>query len=241
MARAGDARTSARVWGPQQSWSTAVLDRLELRGDEHVLDAGCGSGRVTELLLERLPHGSVVAVDADAAMVERARERLGDRAQVLRQDLVELELDAPVDAVFSNAVFHWVLDHDALWRRLAAVLKPGGRLSAQCGGVGNVARFQAIADELVGRPDPAPWNFATPEETAERLHASGFTDVQTWLHEAPAQPDEPREFLRTVVAGPYLEQVDPAEHDRLLDAIIAQLGDPVTVDYVRLNVVARRS
>jgi trans-aconitate 2-methyltransferase len=239
MARAWDAGTYDRVSGPQQSWSTAVLDRLELRGDERVLDAGCGSGRVTERLLDRLPRGSVVAVDADAGMVERARELLGDRAQVLLMDLLDLDLDAPVDAVFSNAVFHWVLDHDALWRRVHAALRPGGRVSVQCGGAGNCARFRAIADEVIGRPDPEPWNFATPEDTAVRLEAAGFTGVQTWLHPAPAEPDEPHAFVRTVVLGPYLEQLDPGEHDRAIDEVLARVGEPVVLDYVRLNVVAR--
>src|SRR5512133_4117223 len=110
-----DAATYDRVADPQEEWGREVLARLELAGDETVLDAGCGSGRVTKLLLERLPHGHVVAVDSAPSMVEHARRALGDRATVLRASLTELTLNEPVDAAFSNAVFHWIADHDRLF------------------------------------------------------------------------------------------------------------------------------
>jgi trans-aconitate 2-methyltransferase len=135
-----DASTYERVSGPQVEWAARVLHRLPLRGDETVLDAGCGSGRVTQMLLERLPRGHVVAVDAAPSMVEAARAALGDRATVLLSDLTELEVDEPVDAAFSNAVFHWIPDHARLFARIHAALRPGGRLIAQCGGAGNIAR-----------------------------------------------------------------------------------------------------
>src|SRR5213592_2354456 len=112
-----DAKTYDAVSSPQVEMAAPVLARLPLDGDETVLDAGCGSGRVTQLLLERLPRGLVIAVDASAAMVETAREALGDRVTVLRSDLTDLVLAEPVDAAFSNAVFHWVPDHGALFAR----------------------------------------------------------------------------------------------------------------------------
>ena len=115
-----------------------------------MLDAGCGSGRVTELLLERLPHGRVVALDADADMVRATRERFDGnaRVEVVHQSLLELDLGEPVDAVFSGATFHWVLDHDELFRRLSAAMRPGPRISAQCGGRGQHRAGQGLADRL---------------------------------------------------------------------------------------------
>jgi trans-aconitate 2-methyltransferase len=104
MTRDWDAATYDRVSGPQVAMAARVLDRLPLDGDETVLDAGCGSGRVTEMLLERLPFGHVIAVDEAPSMVEHARSRLGDRATVLRASLTELELDEPVDAVAPGQV-----------------------------------------------------------------------------------------------------------------------------------------
>jgi len=238
--RTWDAATYERVAGPQRAWAGEVLDRLELRGDETVLDAGCGGGGVTELLLERLPAGRVVAVDADAAMVAEARERLGARADVLRQDLTELELDAPVDAAFSNAVFHWVLDHDRLFAALRGALGPGARLSAQCGGRGNIARVKAVADRLAGDAAPARiWTYAGPEETEERLRRAGFTDVRAWLEPRPVTPPEPATYLETVVLGPYVQRLPEAERRPFAEAVLAELGDPPTLDYVRLNLTAR--
>jgi trans-aconitate 2-methyltransferase len=249
-ARGWDADTYHRVSNPHVTWSQAILDRLDLRGDETVLDAGCGSGRVTRLLLERLPRGRVIAVDGSKEMIARAREELaGEAADVRLADLTELRLREGeyADAVFSSAVFHWIADHDALFARLAAALRPGGRISAQCGGEGNVAAvheaaLQAAAD--LGRGAqfdgwPGPWNFASPEQTERRLHAAGFEDVRCWLQTWPVEPDEPRAYLQTVCLGPHLERLDPGDHERFLDAVLARLGARSTLDYVRLNISCR--
>ncbi|MFL5649437.1 MAG: class I SAM-dependent methyltransferase, partial [Chloroflexota bacterium] len=130
MPRDWDARTYDRVAAPMTTWGSVVLDRLPLEGDERVLDAGCGSGRVTEMLAERLPRGRVVALDGSAAMVDATRERLarfGDRIEYLVADLGSpLPIDGSVAAVLSTATFHWVPDHDALFRNLAAVTRPEG-------------------------------------------------------------------------------------------------------------------
>ncbi len=249
-ARTWDADTYHRVSSPHVEWAQEVLDRLDLRGDETVLDAGCGSGRVTRLLAERVPRGRVIAVDASPQMVVRAREELGDAVDVRESALETLRLGdgEQVDAAFSNAVFHWVADHDALFAALAAAMRPGAALSAQCGGAGNVAAVheQALAAGadagLQGRfADWAgPWNFATPEETEGRLRAAGFAGARCWLKPWPVAPDEPRAYLQTVCLGPHLERLEPDERERFLDAVMARLGERPTLDYVRLNIVARR-
>jgi trans-aconitate 2-methyltransferase len=240
--REWNASSYERVSAPQEAWGRDVLDRLDLRGDERVLDAGCGTGRVTAALLERLPRGEVVAVDGSSAMVEQARARLGDRAQVFAADLVKLQLDAPVDAILSTATFHWIADHERLFARLHAALKPGGPLVAQCGGAGNIADVAAAiarVDHPALRGWPGPWNFATPAETAARLAQAGFTDVWTWLQDWPVTPEDPREFLATVVLGSHLDRLPEAERDAYVAAVVAQLESPVTVGYVRLNILAR--
>jgi trans-aconitate 2-methyltransferase len=241
-----DAATYHRVSGPQVEFARAVLDRLDLRGDETVLDAGCGSGRVTQMLLERLPRGHVVAVDQAAAMVEHARASLDDRATVFRAELTELELEQPVDAVFSNAVFHWVPDHDRLFERLFAALRPGGRLVAQCGGEGNVAEFHRAARAAAAEPPYAehlagwagPWNFAGPDETAARLARAGFEAIETWLEPHPVVPDDPSDYLRTVCLGYHLEQLPEELRDGYVSAVLERA--PEELDYVRLNITARR-
>jgi trans-aconitate 2-methyltransferase len=240
--REWNASSYERVSAPLEAMGRDVLDRLDLRGDERVLDAGCGTGRVTAALVERLPRGEVIAVDGSQAMVEQARDRLGGSAHVFAADLLELQLDGPVDAILSTATFHWIPDHERLFARLHAVLKPGGRLVAQCGGAGNVAAVRAAID-AVAHPAlagwPGPWSFATTAETAARLTRAGFTDVWTWSQTVPVTPDDPAEYLTTVVLGSHLERLDPGERDAFVGAVLANLEAPLTIDYVRLNMLAR--
>jgi trans-aconitate 2-methyltransferase len=246
VTRDWDAATYDRVSGPQVEWAGKVLERLPLRGDETVLDAGCGSGRVTQLLLERLPHGHVVAVDSAPSMVEHARRALDPaRATVFRASLTELVLDEPVDAAFSNAVFHWIADHDALFARLRAALRPRGRLVAQCGGQGNVARFHEAADEVSAEQPYAdyladwngPWNFAGAQQTAERLERAGFTDIETWLEPYPITPPDPTGYLRSVCLGYHLEQLPEELRAPYVEAVRERGG--TELDYVRLNIQAK--
>ncbi|HTJ74149.1 MAG TPA: methyltransferase domain-containing protein [Acidimicrobiales bacterium] len=222
-----------------------MLDRLPLEGHETVLDAGCGSGRVTERLLERLPEGRVIAADAAPSMLAEARrrlERFGDRVRYVECDLGRaVPVEEPVDAILSTAALHWVPDHDALFANLAGVLRPGGRLVAQCGGAGNIASvLRAVAD--LGENWPGPWTFATPEETSARLAAAGFVDVDVWLHDEPTrfEPGEPLEtFLATVVLRSHLDRLPAAEQAGFVRAVAARLPD-ATIDYVRLNITAVR-
>ena len=243
-----DAATYDRVSRPQVEWAGPVLDRLELEGDETVIDAGCGSGRVTAMLIERLPRGKVIAIDSSPAMVAKAREAIGDRAQVLLQDLAELRSPEPVDAIFSNAVFHWVLDHKRLFTRLFDALKPSGRIEAQCGGAGTVEAFHDAVGRLADRPPfseyftdwASPWYFADPSETTHLLERIGFTDVRCWLEDRPVVRPEPHEYLRAICLGYHLEQLPDELRDTFVGRVVDTLGNPLTLEYVRLNISARR-
>jgi trans-aconitate 2-methyltransferase len=240
-----DARTYDRVADPMTRWGRVVLERLPLDGDERVLDAGCGTGRVTELLVERLPRGTVVALDGSPAMVQAAGERLarfGDRVEYVVADLGQpLPITSPVDAVLSTATFHWVPDHDTLFRNLAAVIRPGGRLVAQCGGAGNIASIQRVL-ATIGDGWLGAVHFETVLDTTRRLDAAGFVGIECWLTDEPTRfaPGEPFEtYLRTVVLGAHLERLPPDEHDDFVRAVAQGVGEPV-IDYVRLNIVAIR-
>jgi trans-aconitate 2-methyltransferase len=243
--RTWDGQSYDRISGPMEALGLAVLERLELRGDETVLDAGCGSGRITQALIERVPDGHVIAVDASQSMVDAARKRLPN-ADVRRVDLLELELDEPVDAILSTATFHWIADHARLFERLRGALAPDGRLVAQCGGEGNIDVLRGHANEVLAREPYAahfrdfqpPWNYAGPGQTHERLLAAGFSNAECWLQPAPKQPDEPREFLSTIVLGPHYQHLPAELREPFMDEVLAALGEPVVVDYVRLNIDA---
>jgi trans-aconitate 2-methyltransferase len=251
-ARAWDGQSYDRISGPMEALGREVLGRLQLTGDETVIDAGCGSGRITQALLERLPNGRVVAVDASPSMIEAAAERLqrdgalDARLQLREADLLELELDERVDAVLSTATFHWITDHDRLFSRLRALLRDGGQLVAQCGGAGNITTLRARVRPIQER-DPyaehfdgweTPWNYADPDTTRRRLLHAGFARASCWLQDAPRQPDHPREFLATIVLGPHVQQLPDELREPFMDEVMAELGAPVVVDYVRLNIDA---
>jgi trans-aconitate 2-methyltransferase len=241
-----DAVSYQRVSVPHEEWARSILDRLELRGDEVVLDAGCGSGRVTSMLIERLPEGRVIAADGSASMIEQVGSVLRPQDEAMVADLLELELPEPVDVVFSNAVFHWVLDHDALFRGLRGALKPGGRLASQNGGAGNIERLKRSSAEVASREPYAPhfegfgqpWNYAAPEETEERLRRAGFAEARCWLQPWDVAPPEPAEFLRTVCLGPHMDRLPEELRDPFIADVLALEDDPLVLGYVRLNIDA---
>ena len=248
-----DARTYHEVAAPQEEWGREVLARLELRGDETVLDAGCGSGRVTALICERLPDGRVIGVDGSPSMIEHARENLaayGDRVELHVSDLLELELDSPADAIFSNAVFHWILDHERLFARLFAALRPGGAFEVQFGGKGNIAEWQRELESLQGDERfadylsgmPSAWNYASVGDTRDRLERAGFEVAPggVWLERRTVEPPDPRAFARSVGLSKHLALLPADMHEEFIDAVLGSMARPLVLEYVRLNISARR-
>ncbi len=256
-----DATTYHRVSNPHVAWGQPIIDRLDLTGGETVIDAGCGTGRLTAQVLERIPDGRMIAVDRDAAMLATAREelasRFGDRVQFVRADLRDLAtaVEEPADQVFSTATFHWIADHERLFAAIFASLRPGGWLVAQCGGAGNIERILTHASAVSREPPlhlylagwPGPWNFSDDISAANRLAAAGFTAIETALIDAPVtQPDAAdfSEFARSVVFGEHLARLpNAALRDRFIAGVTERAGQddpPYTLDYRRLNIRAQR-
>lgn len=254
---AWDAKAYHEVSNPQFEWGKRVLSRLPLRGDETVIDVGCGTGRLTAMVAERLPRGRVIATDRDGGMIAEARAHLasfGDRVDFMVVSALDLpELRA--DAVFSTATFHWIPDHASLFRALYRALRPGGVLVAQCGGGNNLARVLRRLDAILREPEISPyfanvsepWFYATAEDTAERLHAAGFVDVRTSLEPAPtafADREQFRRFCDRVILGQRLGPLtDSALRTSVVDRIVeaaAHDDPPFVLDYERLNMQGRR-
>jgi trans-aconitate methyltransferase len=247
-----------QVSGPQTGWGEKVLERLPLDGDERVIDAGCGSGRLTASLAARLPRGHVVALDRSANMLAVAQTNLrpafGRRVSFVRAALPWLPVAGRADVVFSTATFHWVADHPALFAHIFTALAPRGRLHAQCGGGPNLAHARALAGEVMRRAPYAPsfagwdgpWLYASAPETAERLEAAGFVEVHTDLEEATttlATADDYRAFVMTVIFHPHLARLPDDLRLPFIDdvtALAAATTPPFTLDYWRLNMTARR-
>jgi trans-aconitate 2-methyltransferase len=254
-----DAQTYHKVSGPQTSWGQKVLARLELRGDERAIDAGCGSGRLTGELMKRLPDGTLVAIDRSWPMLVTARANLrpafGNRVRFAQVALPAMPFWSWADLVFSTATFHWIADHRALFRSIFGALRPGGRLFAQCGGGANLERAHGLAERVMrGEPFralfddwPRPWQFASAQTTADRLHDAGFTAIDTSLEPAPTTfPSEAayREFVTTVIYHPHLERLPSAALKQdFIDRVSRRAADddpPFTLDYWRLNMSAQK-
>lgn len=252
-----NAESYHRVSAPQTSWGERVLARLTLAGDERVLDAGCGSGRLTASLAQRLPRGRVVALDQSWNMLQVARTNLrptfGARVGFVQAALPAIPVHG-VDVVFSTATFHWVRDHDALFAAVFAALAPGGRLHAQCGGGPNLAAAHALAEDVMATATFAPffagwqdaWRFETAEASEGRLRRAGFVDVSATLEPAPttlASADDYRAFVTTVIYRPHLTRLPDPLHLPFIDAITeraARTSPAFTLDYWRLNLLGRR-
>jgi trans-aconitate 2-methyltransferase len=246
-----------RLSGPQVSWGKKVLTRLHLRGDEVVLDAGCGTGRLTCELLKALPHGHVVGVDLSQNMLRSAREHLaqfGSRVSLVACDLLQLPFGHVFDRIVSTAAFHWVLDHDRLFAMLRQSLVPGGWLEAQCGGGPNLVTLRNRVNALAATAKYSaffagfhePWLYQYAEGAAETLLRAGFVEVETSIEAAPTVLDGAEqygEFVRNIIMRRHLENI-PTED--LRTEFIAELtrqasvdDPPFALDYWRLNLRGR--
>jgi trans-aconitate methyltransferase len=254
-----DATAYHRVSGPQTSWGQKVLSRLQVKGDERAIDAGCGSGRLTAELMGRLPHGRLIAVDRSWNMLITARANLrpvfGSRVSFVQVSLPDLPFKEWADLVFSTATFHWVKDHAALFAGILQALRNGGKLHAQCGGGPNLQRARGLAQQVMLTPAfrpyfddwPEPWEYADADATADRLKHAGFVDIDVSLEEAPttlASEQDYREFVATVIYHPHLDRLPTrALKDAFLDRVTglaAKEAAPFTLDYWRLNISARK-
>lgn len=255
-----DAATYDRIGRPMRIWAQQVIGDIGLRGDETVLDAGCGSGSVTFDLWQRLPRGRIIAVDSSPQMIEQITKSISERGitniQPLLANLADFSLDEKVDVVFSNAVFHWISDDNGLFGSLARATKPGGRLRAQCGGKGNIARLMAVTREVEARepysryltPGETARKFRSPEDVRTAMERNGWRNVRAAIFDSPVafeDQDEAALYLRTIILQMQVASLPDELGERFLRDVIAGVverhGAPFTADYVRLDIWAERA
>ncbi len=245
---------------PRQDWSPetylrnasfvpemgkGVVELLAPQAGERILDLGCGEGMLSEQI--QAAGAEVLGIDASPSQVEAVRAR-GVPAQVING--LDLDFDNEFDAVFSNAALHWMRPISKVFQNVYRALKPGGRFVVEMGGAGNISSIRsALYDALEARGLDAsrydPWSFPGPGEARGLLARIGFDVESLTLSRRPTPlPGDIGGWLDTF-AHHYLDAVDTAEHDALMDEIRAVLhpqlvnDDGVWVaDYVRLKFVA---
>jgi len=248
-----DAAKYHRISDPQLAWGRVVAERLAPAAGERILDLGCGTGRLTEEFAQ-LPGIFVVGLDYSSAMLGQAR-RLGRMPLYVRSDGAALPFIPAFDAVFSAAVFHWILDHDQLFRSVYGALKPGGRLVAQCGGAGNLDRLYGRARTLMQSDKYGQYfsgwrnfnHFENVADTRDRLERAGFVGIDVSLVSSPVTFDTPAafsEFTAAVCLRHHLDRLPSESRASFMDRITnAATSDdpPLTLDYWRLNIAARKA
>jgi len=248
-----------RIGTPMRGWAQQVIDDMALKGDETVLDAGCGSGSVTFDLLKKLPRGKIYAVDASAEMIASLRRGIEERGVTnvvpIQASLTDITLPEQVDIVFSNAVFHWIPDDDALFGCLYRATKPGGRLRAQCGGYGNNAHVLESVAAVRKQPRFEPHlrgftdskKYRTPDEAKAALERAGWRDVRASLFAAPVpfeRNDDAALYVQTILLRDHVARLPEADRDAyarsVVEETVRRYGAPYVADYVRLDLWAAR-
>ena len=244
----------------QQTWARELITRLHLRGDEEVLDVGCGDGKVTAEIARALPQGRVVGTDASAEMIAFARETFpaaeNSNLEFRVMDARQLKFARSFDLIFSNAAWHWVDDHEAILRGASAALKSGGRLIVSCGGKGNAHDvFLALRPEMrlqrwraFFRKMPMPYFFYAPADYEKWLPKFGFKILSLKL--TPKDAVYPGEdgfavWLRTTWL-PFVQRVPEAVREDFIQAVARRYvakhppdeSDHVHVRMVRLEIEA---
>ena len=145
-----DATTYDRISDAQESWEHEIIEYRKWKGNEIVLDAGCGSGRLTKILSLKVPQGKVIAVDSDLSMIRLAKENLEKISNIefIKMDISEIKLAEKVDIVFSNATLHWILNHKKVFERFWQIINSGGQLLIQCGGHRDLAKTLSILNKV---------------------------------------------------------------------------------------------
>jgi len=246
----------------QQTWARELIAHLHLRGDEHVLDVGCGDGKVTAEITQAVPHGSVIGIDASPQMIEFARKTFpagkNPHLEFRVMDARKIKFARQFDLLFSNAALHWVDDHEAILHGAASVLKPGGRLVVSCGGRGNAQDvYLALRPEMrlkrwrgFFRKLETPYFFYSPADYERWLPRAGFKTRSVKLAPKDAVYDGRDGFaawLRTTWL-PYIQRVPEdvreefiaAVADRYLARHPSDTEDRVHVRMVRLEIDAEK-
>ena len=255
-----DAETYERIGTPMRGWAQAVIDDLNLTGNETVLDAGCGSGSVTLDLWTKLPEGKVWAVDSSPDMIAKLRKTLEERKitniETMQADLTRFHLPEQVDVAFSNAVFHWIQDDSGLFSSLARATKSGGRLRAQCGGGDNIKKLMAVTRDVEKRPPYSehlsgraePRKYRTEAQAVEALQRNGWKNARARVFPSDVvfeQEDDAVLYLKTIILQQQAAALPGEMGDQFLRDVIHEVikrhGAPFVADYVRLDLWAERS
>lgn len=258
-----NARDYSKHSGQQQKWARELIAKLDLQGREAILDIGCGDGKVTAEIADRVPEGTVTGIDSSEQMISVARggfpQQTHPNLSFSRMDARAIDFKSRFDIVFSNAALHWVIDHRPVLEGIHRCLKPGGKLLLQMGGKGNAADILEVIEKLKQQTEwrcyfnefKFPYGFFSVDEYRPLLEKYGFLTDRIELI--------PREMVHDGQSGlegwirttwlPYTERIPENLRSTFISAVSSQYlrrtrldrNRKVHVSMVRLEVEARKS
>jgi len=245
--------------GRQKAWGKTLISELQLRGNERILDLGCGHGALTAELAALVPDGAVLGIDGSESMIETARK---DHAGVnLRFELLDINamnFESQFDVVFSNATFHWIKDHNKLLANVFKSLKDRGTARFQFAGDGNCSNLIGILREMMSDEYYAgyfdefdwPWFMPAVEQYRALLDEVAFAEKKVWGENADRYFESTEAMVRWIDQPslvPFLPCVAGTDKQRFRDAVVERMIEDTVQDdgtcfetFRRINVFARK-
>jgi trans-aconitate 2-methyltransferase len=254
-----DATTYDKVSSDVQlEWGRKLLEKRSWVGNEIVMDAGAGSGNLTKILADKVPHGKVYAVDTDPNMIQQAKSSLSTykNVEVIQSGMDNVNLPTEVDVIFSNSALHWILDQEAVFSHFWQLLKPNSdELLIECDGYGNLDKISSIVSKIMQSNQfreyfanwKQSWYFPKPDDTETLLQKIGFRDILVHLSDQTMVYSNLESFVlfvKSVTLRTFLGYLpDAQKKEQFLDVFLnefEQSGRTWSLDFVRLGIFARK-
>ncbi len=258
MSHEFDAKKYSQFSSHQKEWGRRLIADLSLKGNERILDLGCGDGVLTAQLAVLVPNGSVVGIDASRRMIEAAREHQRANLSFIVQDINDMDETEAYDVVFSNATLHWIRNHHALLARVYRALAPEGALRFNFGGDGNCVHFLKIIREAMALPEFArhfdaftwPWFMPSVESYLGFISEHEFREARVWGENADryfATEELLTGWVDQPSLVPFMGSVDPAVRPRFREYVLNRMLEETRQTdgrhfetFRRINVFARK-
>lgn len=229
-----DGKKYEKASAHQREWGERLIAELALRGNESVLDLGCGDGTITSQLADCLPEGEVLGIDASQGMIDAAQPRARGNLSFRRLDINDLDFSERFEVVFSNATLHWIKDHGRLLRNVRRALRVGGRLRFNFAGNGNCSNFFTVIEVAMAREEfrsffrafEWPWYMPTVEEYQCLAEASGLQEVRVWGENADRYFPDTEAMLRWIDQPslvPFLAHLPEKDRETFRDLVVRRM------------------
>ncbi|AEH43993.1 Trans-aconitate 2-methyltransferase [Thermodesulfatator indicus DSM 15286] len=244
----------------QKRWGQELLSKIDFKGDEKVLDIGCGDGEITALIAQRVPKGFVVGIDSSKDMINMAKKNFLSKEypnlSFLVKDVREITFEKEFDIVFSNACLHWVIDHLSVLKRIKTSLKPSGKIFFQMGGKGNAEEIIKVLENIIRQPKWSkffknfsfPYGFYSPKEYSKWLKIAGFKPKRIELLTKDMIHQDEKTFASWLLSTwlPYLQRIPENNREEFISEVIKRYLEKhpqdkngcIHVQMVRLEVEA---